>query len=54
MNLTLVRKYTKLLRKTDGILLHIHLLILGLSLTIDILPSYGMIGPAADSVAILV
>lgn len=30
MNLTLVRKYNKLLRKTDGILLHNPLLTLGL------------------------
>ena len=32
MNLTLVRKYNKLLRKTDGILLHNPLLTLGLAL----------------------
>ena len=54
MNLTLVRKYNKLLRKTDGILLHNPLLTLGLALPLAIIPSYGLIGTAAVSVAMLV
>ena len=54
MNLTLVRKYNKLLRKTDGILLRNPLLTLGLALPLAIIPSYGLIGTAAVSVAMLV
>lgn len=54
MNLTFVRKYNRLLRKTDGIFYRNPLLTLGLALPLAIIPSYGLMGTTAVSIAMLI
>ena len=53
MNLTRTRKYYHFLRKTDGIFLRNPILSLGLALPLAVIPSYGIAGTTAISLAML-
>ncbi len=54
MNLTYVRKYNRFLRKTEGILLNNPILTMGLALPLIVIPSYGLMGTTAVSLAMLI
>lgn len=53
MNLTFVRKYRRLLAKTEGIIYKNPLLALGLALPLAVIPSFSLAGSVAISLAML-
>lgn len=54
MKLSVTRKYRRILRKTDGVFYRNPLLTLGLALPLVVIPSYGLMGACAVSLAMLI
>lgn len=54
MKLSVARKYRHILRKSDGIFYRNPLLTLGLALPLVVIPSYGLMGACAVSLAMLI
>lgn len=54
MKLSVARKYRYILRKSDGIFYRNPLLTLGLALPLVVIPSYGLMGACAVSLAMLI
>ena len=54
MKLSIARKYRHILRKSDGIFYRNPLLTLGLALPLVVIPSYGLMGACAVSLAMLI